>query len=169
MGEKPFAATSNDELAVDPVIRTGQRPSRYKAAAITYQKVIPISERAVILPQFDVTGEWQDSSLRMEAAIMAIVSPKVVLHLHDKRAQQHSVAGASDRNIAMLERARAIIRQEAAALESLSNRIDENICLLVDHIMSSTGIVVVCGVGKSRLVGEKISAILTSTGTRSIT
>lgn len=69
----------------------------------------------------------------------------------------------------MLERAKAIIRQEAAALESLSNRIDENICLLADHIFSSTGIVVVCGIGKSRLVGEKISAILTSTGTRSIT
>ncbi|MER8640035.1 SIS domain-containing protein [Mesorhizobium sp. M1365] len=69
----------------------------------------------------------------------------------------------------MLERARAIIRQEAAALESLSNRIDENICLLADHIFSSMGIVVVCGIGKSRLVGEKIAAILTSTGTRSIT
>ncbi|MEI8703468.1 KpsF/GutQ family sugar-phosphate isomerase [Mesorhizobium sp. ISC15] len=69
----------------------------------------------------------------------------------------------------MLERARAIIRQEAAALESLSNRIDENICILADYILSSTGIVVVCGIGKSRLVGEKISAILASTGTRSIT
>ncbi|RWI34657.1 MAG: KpsF/GutQ family sugar-phosphate isomerase [Mesorhizobium sp.] len=106
----------------------------------------------------------------MEAAIMAIVSPRLVLHLHEQPAQQHSGGRSySDRNIVMLERARAIIRQEAAALESLSNRIDENICLLADHIFSSTGIVVVCGIGKSRLVGEKISAILTSTGTRSIT
>ncbi|MER9275098.1 KpsF/GutQ family sugar-phosphate isomerase [Mesorhizobium sp. M0643] len=69
----------------------------------------------------------------------------------------------------MLERARAIIRQEAAALESLSSRLDENICVLADYILSATGIVVVCGIGKSRLVGEKISAILASTGTRSIT
>ncbi|MER9216824.1 KpsF/GutQ family sugar-phosphate isomerase [Mesorhizobium sp. M0663] len=69
----------------------------------------------------------------------------------------------------MLERARAIIRQEAAALENLSNRLDENICVLAEYILSATGIVVVCGIGKSRLVGEKISAILASTGTRSIT
>lgn len=69
----------------------------------------------------------------------------------------------------MLERARAVIRQEAAALQALANRIDERICVLADYILSSTGIVVVCGVGKSRLVGEKISATLASTGTRSIT
>lgn len=102
---------------------------------------------------------------------MAIVSSGLaVLHLHEEQAQQHSGGrSSSDRNIVMLERARAIIRQEAAALESLSNRIDENICLLADHIFSSMGIVVVCGIGKSRLVGEKIAAILTSTGTRSIT
>ncbi|ODA93310.1 hypothetical protein BFX40_10800 [Mesorhizobium sp. SEMIA 3007] len=75
----------------------------------------------------------------------------------------------SNSKMAMLERARAIIRQEAAALEILSNRIDEHVCSLADYILSSTGIVVVCGIGKSRLVGEKISAILTSTGTRSIT
>ncbi|MER8563490.1 KpsF/GutQ family sugar-phosphate isomerase [Mesorhizobium sp. M0578] len=69
----------------------------------------------------------------------------------------------------MLERAKAIIRKEAAALEALSNRIDEHICVLADYILRSTGTVVVCGIGKSRLVGEKISAILASTGTRSIT
>ncbi|WP_287261516.1 KpsF/GutQ family sugar-phosphate isomerase [Mesorhizobium sp.] len=69
----------------------------------------------------------------------------------------------------MLERAKAIIREEAAALEILSNRLDENICILADYILSSTGIVVLCGIGKSGLVGEKISAILASTGTRSIT
>ncbi|ESX84752.1 KpsF/GutQ family sugar-phosphate isomerase [Mesorhizobium sp. LNJC405B00] len=69
----------------------------------------------------------------------------------------------------MLERARTIIRREAAALETLSNRIDEHICVLADYILCSTGAVVVCGIGKSRLVGERISAILASTGTRSIT
>ncbi|MER8604869.1 KpsF/GutQ family sugar-phosphate isomerase [Mesorhizobium sp. M1233] len=103
---------------------------------------------------------------------MAIVSPRgVVRCLHEEPVQQHSECGGShnDRKTVMIERARAIIRQEAAALESLSNRIDENICMLADYILSATGIVVVCGIGKSRLVGEKISAILASTGTRSIT
>lgn len=103
---------------------------------------------------------------------MAIVSPsRTILRPHGGPAQQHTECGRDHSNskIVMLERARTIIRQEAAALETLSNRIDEHICMLVDHILSSTGIVVVCGVGKSRLVGEKISAILASTGTRSIT
>ncbi|KUM24051.1 hypothetical protein AU467_31630 [Mesorhizobium loti] len=75
----------------------------------------------------------------------------------------------SDINAVMLERTRAIIRQEAAALETLSDRVDERICTLANHILSSNGIVVVCGIGKSRLVGEKISATLAATGTRSIT
>ncbi|MER8950494.1 KpsF/GutQ family sugar-phosphate isomerase [Mesorhizobium sp. M0809] len=69
----------------------------------------------------------------------------------------------------MLERARAVIRQEAAALETLASRIDQHICTLAGYILSSNGIVSVCGIGKSRLVGEKISATLASTGTRSIT
>lgn len=68
----------------------------------------------------------------------------------------------------MLERAKAIIRMEATALERLSDCLDDQICVLADHIMSSSGMVVVSGVGKSRLVGEKISATLASTGTRSI-
>ncbi|MBB6413727.1 KpsF/GutQ family sugar-phosphate isomerase [Mesorhizobium sangaii] len=98
---------------------------------------------------------------------MAIVNPKrIVLRPQGDPAQQYTEC---DSKMAMLERARAIIRHEAAALEILSNRIDEHVCSLVDYILSSTGIVIVCGIGKSRLVGEKISAILTSTGTRSIT
>jgi arabinose-5-phosphate isomerase len=44
----------------------------------------------------------------------------------------------------------------------------DRICVLADHILSSSGTVVVAGVGKSRIVGEKISATLASTGTRSI-
>ena len=68
----------------------------------------------------------------------------------------------------MLDRAREVIRDEAAALDALSARLNEQICVLADLILSSPGIVVVSGVGKSRLVGEKISATLASTGTRSI-
>ncbi|MER8402135.1 KpsF/GutQ family sugar-phosphate isomerase [Mesorhizobium sp. M1348] len=103
---------------------------------------------------------------------MAIVSHRrTFLPSREKPAQQYPECGKdhSDRTMVMLERAKAIIRQEAAALETLSNRIDEHICMLADYILSSSGIVVVCGIGKSRLVGERISAILTSTGTRSIT
>jgi arabinose-5-phosphate isomerase len=68
----------------------------------------------------------------------------------------------------MLDHAREVIRREAAALDALSGRINDQICVLADHILSSPGTVVVSGVGKSRIVGEKISATLASTGTRSI-
>ncbi|RWM24716.1 MAG: KpsF/GutQ family sugar-phosphate isomerase [Mesorhizobium sp.] len=108
----------------------------------------------------------------MEAFVMAIVSQgPTAVPPGGEPAQRYTDCGSDHSNskMAMLERARAIIRHEAAALETLSNRIDEHICTLSDHILSSTGTVVVCGVGKSRLVGERISAILTSTGTRSIT
>lgn len=103
---------------------------------------------------------------------MAIVGSKSTIpRTYGEPAQQHFECGRgdSDSKMAMLERAKAIIRQEAAALERLSNRIDENICTLADYVLSSKGIVVVCGIGKSRLVGARISAILASTGTRSIT
>ncbi|KKA06718.1 hypothetical protein VP03_31895 [Sinorhizobium meliloti] len=68
----------------------------------------------------------------------------------------------------MLARAREVIRREAKALESVADRLDEQICKLADHILLTPGFVVVSGVGKSALVGEKISATLASTGTRSI-
>ncbi|TIP18394.1 MAG: KpsF/GutQ family sugar-phosphate isomerase [Mesorhizobium sp.] len=77
--------------------------------------------------------------------------------------------GCRDNEVLMLDRARTILRQEAAALEDLSNRIDQRICKLANYILTLSGVVIVCGIGKSRLVGEKISATLASTGTRSIT
>lgn len=69
----------------------------------------------------------------------------------------------------MLQRARAFIRQEASALEKLADELTGQICAAAAEILTSRGRVVVTGVGKSRLVGEKISATLTSTGTPSIT
>ncbi|MDE3759827.1 KpsF/GutQ family sugar-phosphate isomerase [Sinorhizobium meliloti] len=103
---------------------------------------------------------------------MAVVSQgRTTVHPRRKPVQQSSECGKDDVNSRslMLMRVKAIIRQEATALERLSERIDDHICMLVDYILASTGIVVVCGIGKSRLVGEKISATLASTGTRSIT
>jgi arabinose-5-phosphate isomerase len=69
----------------------------------------------------------------------------------------------------MLKRARQVVRLEAQALHHLARRLDGRICTVADRILRAEGIVVVTGVGKSRLVGEKISATLASTGTRSIT
>lgn len=84
-------------------------------------------------------------------------------------AQLHTGVGA--RHITrqqMLDHAREVIRHEAVALDALSTRLNDQICVLADHILSSSGTVIISGVGKSRIIGEKISATLASTGTRSI-
>lgn len=69
----------------------------------------------------------------------------------------------------MLERARRFIQIEALGLQRLASQLTGEACAAVSEILRSRGKVVVSGVGKSRLVGEKISATLASTGTPSIT
>jgi arabinose-5-phosphate isomerase len=66
-----------------------------------------------------------------------------------------------------LREARDIIRQEAAALHAVAGRLDERFCDAVDLLLSCQGRVVVTGIGKAGLIGKKIAATLSSTGTRS--
>lgn len=69
----------------------------------------------------------------------------------------------------LLERAKAFIRIEASALTALADYLTEELCDATEAILSARGKVVISGVGKSQLVGEKISATLASTGTPSHT
>lgn len=64
-----------------------------------------------------------------------------------------------------LERARRVIRQEAAAVAALEARIGEAFGGAVEAILAGSGRVIVSGVGKSGIVARKIAATLTSTGT----
>ena len=68
----------------------------------------------------------------------------------------------------IIERGRRVVRLEAEALAALESRVDERFAAAVMMIASCTGRVIVTGVGKSGLVGRKIAATLTSTGTPSI-
>jgi len=65
----------------------------------------------------------------------------------------------------VIKQAKEVLRIEAEAIRNLINRIDESFSKAVDIIHSSKGRVIVTGVGKSGLVGRKITATLTSTGT----
>ena len=67
-----------------------------------------------------------------------------------------------------LDVARRVIRLEAEALLALERRLGEEFSQAVQLIASATGRVIVSGVGKSGLVGRKIAATLTSTGTPAI-
>jgi len=66
-----------------------------------------------------------------------------------------------------LRYARQIIQIEAEALESLSRRLDTEFCRAVNELYQCPGSVIVTGIGKAGLIGQKIAATLASTGTRS--
>jgi len=63
--------------------------------------------------------------------------------------------------------AKQTIRQEADALTSLAEQLDASFLLALDRIEQCRGSVLITGMGKAGLIGQKISATLCSTGTRS--
>ena len=65
----------------------------------------------------------------------------------------------------MLAEAKRVIRVEAEALLSLADSIDAAFERAVEMILASTGRVVVTGMGKSGLIGQKIASTMASTGT----
>ena len=66
-----------------------------------------------------------------------------------------------------LETARRVLRIEAQAIEDVLARLDNSFARAVDLLFACKGRVVVTGMGKSGLVGRKISATFSSTGTPS--
>jgi arabinose-5-phosphate isomerase len=67
--------------------------------------------------------------------------------------------------IAGLDLARKVLRTEAAAILALVDRIDESFDCAVQLLYRCEGRVIVTGMGKSGLIGRKIAATLSSTGT----
>ncbi|GAB4269353.1 MAG: KpsF/GutQ family sugar-phosphate isomerase [Candidatus Rifleibacteriota bacterium] len=67
----------------------------------------------------------------------------------------------------ILDSAKRALQIEIEAIESAKSRLNENFVRAVNLILNSSGRLVVCGMGKSGLVGKKISATLSSTGTPS--
>jgi arabinose-5-phosphate isomerase len=65
----------------------------------------------------------------------------------------------------LVERGRRVVHLEQEALAALESRIDHRFAEAVQLIAGSAGRVIVAGVGKSGLIGRKIAATLTSTGT----
>lgn len=66
-----------------------------------------------------------------------------------------------------LEIARRVLEIEAAALAELPKRLDQRFVQAVEILFACRGRVVVSGMGKSGLIGQKISATFSSTGTPS--
>ncbi|MBN1764853.1 MAG: KpsF/GutQ family sugar-phosphate isomerase [Sedimentisphaerales bacterium] len=66
-----------------------------------------------------------------------------------------------------LDLAREILRREAGAVAQLAEHLDGNFSVAAQMIYDCLGSVVVTGIGKAGIVGQKISATLASTGTPS--
>jgi arabinose-5-phosphate isomerase len=64
--------------------------------------------------------------------------------------------------------AKDVLKMEAESILKLTSRLDDNFSRVVDIISKIKGRVIVTGIGKSGLIGKKIVATLTSTGTQAI-
>jgi arabinose-5-phosphate isomerase len=70
-------------------------------------------------------------------------------------------------HLEQLREARGILRAEADAVARLAEQLDAEFCSALDVIDRATGRVIVTGMGKAGLIGRKIVATLSSTGTQS--
>ncbi len=66
-----------------------------------------------------------------------------------------------------LERAKEVIDAEITALAALKNNLDGSFLEALDAMLACEGRVIVSGMGKAGLIGQKIAATLASTGTPS--
>lgn len=70
--------------------------------------------------------------------------------------------------IDIIKRAREVLDIEVGAIQALKPRISRNFKEAVDLILKTKGRVVVTGMGKTGIIGQKLSATLSSTGTPSL-
>ncbi|MFR0716561.1 SIS domain-containing protein [Enterobacterales bacterium BD_CKDN230030183-1A_HGKHYDSX7] len=63
--------------------------------------------------------------------------------------------------------ARRVFEIEARAVLGLAANLDDDYVRAIDCIVNSSGRVIICGMGKSGIIGKKIAATLASTGTPS--
>ncbi len=68
----------------------------------------------------------------------------------------------------LIARARDVLRIEAESILNLVDKVEASFARAVNIIYESHGRVIITGIGKSGLVGKKIVATLTSTGTQAI-
>lgn len=75
------------------------------------------------------------------------------------------VTASGDNVSRIVARGQRVVRMEREALEEVERRMDASFVRAVELIRLAHGRVIVAGVGKSGLIGRKIAATLTSTGT----
>jgi arabinose-5-phosphate isomerase len=66
-----------------------------------------------------------------------------------------------------LDYAKSVIEDEASAIKSMVDVIDDSFAKTVELIYNTSGSVIITGIGKAGIIGEKISSTFASTGTPS--
>jgi len=79
--------------------------------------------------------------------------------------KEPSAAGISLDPARVLDEARRVLRIEARAVAEVEGRLNGDFVRAVEMILAASGRVIVAGIGKSGIVGRKLAATLTSTGT----
>ena len=80
-------------------------------------------------------------------------------------------AAVSSRRLTPFEQlryARQVVQQEGRTLAAVAQRLDAEFCRAVELLYQCRGNVIVSGMGKAGLIGQKIMATLASTGTPAI-
>lgn len=67
----------------------------------------------------------------------------------------------------IIKKAQAVIATEIESVEDMSSKLNQQFVKAVDIILSTKGRVVVVGMGKSGIIGQKLAATMASTGTPS--
>ena len=78
------------------------------------------------------------------------------------------MAADNPTSVGVLEFGRAILHDEARALDALADGLGEPVEHAVDLIEKCNGKLIVCGLGKSGHIGRKIAATFASTGTTAV-
>ncbi len=65
----------------------------------------------------------------------------------------------------LINKAKEVILKEAESVKLMADRLDDNFDKAIDLLLNIKGKVIISGIGKSGLVGRKIAATLSSTGT----
>lgn len=66
------------------------------------------------------------------------------------------------------QQAQQVMREEAAAILETANRLRDDFESVVELLLNHQGKIVLCGIGKSGFIAQKIAATLTSTGTKAV-
>ena len=91
----------------------------------------------------------------------------LILFLHASQLSHHKLTKIPMKKYSFIEIAKQVFDIESKAVARLSDRLNESFTEAVQHILESKGRVIVCGMGKSGIIGKKIAATLASTGTPS--